>query len=104
MIWLYANKLSLNVNKTHYLVFRSSGMAKPVFDIQLQINDQHIKEDIKTKFLGVFLDNKLTWAYHIQYIKNKIAKGIGVICRARRLLNIKTLCTLYQCFFYPYLN
>ena len=104
MIWLYANKLSLNVNKTHYLVFRSSGMAKPVFDIQLQINDQHIKEDIKTKFLGVFLDNKLTWAYHIQYIKNKIAKGIGVICRARRLLNIKTLCTLYHCFVYPYLN
>ena len=79
MIWLYANKLSLNVNKTHYFVFRSSGMAKPVFDIQLQIKDQHIKEDIKTKFLCVFLDNKLTWAYHIQYIKNKIAKGIGVI-------------------------
>ena len=102
--WLYANKLSLNVKKTHYLVFRSSGMAKPIFISALQICGEHIKEDFKTKFLGVILDNKLTWIYHIQYIKNKIAKGIGVICRAKRLLNVKTLSTLYYCFVYPYLN
>ena len=104
MVWLYANKLSLNVKKTHYLVFRSVGMAKPTFDNSLQISGQCIKEDTKTKFLGVFLDNRLTWAHHIQYIKNKIAKGIGVICRVRRLLNVKTLCTLYHSFVYPYLN
>ena len=104
MVWLYANKLSLNVKKTHCLVFRSVGMAKPTFDNSLQISGQCIKEDTKTKFLGVFLDNRLTWAHHIQYIKNKIAKGIGVICRVRRLLNVKTLCTLYHSFVYPYLN
>ena len=102
--WLNANKLSLNVKKTHFLIFRSIGKAKPIFMSSVQINGEQIKEDIKTKFLGVVLDNRLTWAYHIQYIKNKIAKGIGVICRARRLLNVKTLCTLYHSFVYPYLN
>ena len=86
------------------LVFRSSGMAKPIFDVPLHIAGQRINEDFKTKFLGVILDNKLSWAYHIQYIKSKIAKGIGVICRARHLLNVKTLCTLYYCFVYPYLS
>ena len=104
MTWLYSNKLSLNVSKTHFLIFRSSGMKKPVFDESLQINGECIKEEFKTKFLGVIVDNKLSWLYHIQYIKKKIAKGIGVICRAKHLLNVKTLCTLYYSFVYPYLN
>ena len=104
MAWLYANKLSLNVSKTHFLIFRSSGMRKPVFNESLQINGECIKEEFKTKFLGVIVDNKLSWSYHIQYIKKKIAKGIGVICRAKHLLNVKTLCTLYHSFVYPYLN
>ena len=94
MVWLHANKLSLNVNKTHYLIFRSTGMKKPVSDVPLHIGGQFIKEDFKTKFLGVIVDNKLSWAHHIQYIKT----------RARRLLNVNTLCTLYYCFVYPYLN
>ena len=50
------------------------------------------------------MDNKLSWSFHIQFIKNKISKGIGLICRAKRLLNVKTLCTLYYSFVYPYLN
>ena len=104
MSWLYANKLSLNVNKTHFLIFRSKGMAKPVLTESLQINGEIIKEEIKTKFLGVILDNKLCWSYHINYIKKKMAKGIGVICRARHLLNVKTLRTLYHSFVYPYIN
>ena len=104
MTWLYANKLSLNVSKTHFLIFRSSGMKKPVFNESLEINGERIKEEFKTKFLGVIVDNKLSWLYHIQYIKKKMAKGIGVICRAKHLLNVKTLCTLYYSFVYPYLN
>ena len=44
MSWLYANKLSLNVNKTHFLIFRSKGMAKPVLTESLQINGETIKE------------------------------------------------------------
>ena len=79
-------------------------MAKPVFAETLQINEESIKQDVKTKFLGVILDDRLSWSYHINYIKKKIAKGIGIVCRAKYLLNIKTLCTLYHSFVYPYLN
>ena len=79
-------------------------MAKPELTESLQINGESIKEELKTKFLGVILDNKLSWSFHINYIKKKIAKGIGVICRARRLLNVQTLCTLFHSFVYPYLN
>ena len=102
--WLDSNKLSLNVSKTHFILFRSQGMRKPLINEDLIMKNETINQDHKTKFLGVIVDEKLTWFEHIQYIKCKIAKGIGIICKARQLLNSKTLCTLYYCFVYPYLN
>ena len=79
-------------------------MRKPFINEDLIIKNESINQDHKTKFLGVIVDEKLTWFEHIQYIKCKIAKGIGIICKARKLLNSKTLCTLYYCFVYPDLN
>ena len=103
-IWLNANKLSLNVAKTHFIIFRSRGMKKPVFENDLMINDEKVEQQKKTKFLGVILDEDLSWAPHINYIKPKIAKGIGIINKAKRLLNPETLLTLYYSFIYPYFN
>ena len=102
--WLDCNRLSLNVSKTHFILFRSQGMRKPVVNESLIIKNESIKQDHQAKFLGVIMDEKLTWCEHVQYIKCKIAKGIGIISKARRLLNNETLCTLYHCFVYPYLN
>ena len=102
--WLDCNRLSLNVSKTHFILFRSQGIGKPVVSEPLIIKNESIKQEYKTKFLGVIMDEKLSWCDHIQYIKNKIAKRIGIISKARRLLNNETLCTLYNCFVYPYLN
>ena len=78
--WLDSNKLSLNVSKTHFILFRSQGMRKPLINENLIIKNESINQDHKTKFLGVIVDEKLTWFEHIQYIKCKIAKGIGIIC------------------------
>ena len=101
-IWLKANKLSLNVKKTHYMVFRS--VKKKVFQplIPLMINGQVISKVDNTKFLGVILDIHLNWSSHINQIRSKIAKGIGIIYKTRRLLNENTLRTLYYSFVYPY--
>ena len=102
--WLDCNKLSLNVSNTHYILFRSQGMRKPLICENLEIRGECIQQDRKTKFRGVIVDEKITWADHIQYIRTKIAKGIGIICKAKKLLNFQTLCMLYYCFVYPYLD
>jgi len=57
-----------------------------------------------TKFLGIIIDSKLTWEGHINFIRKKIAKGIGIIHRARNSLNSESLLTLYYSFLYPYIN
>ncbi len=56
-----------------------------------------------TKFLGVIIDDKLTFTNHISYIKNKIAKGMGIIIKARKYLNKSTLIQLYNTYIFPYL-
>ena len=56
-----------------------------------------------TKFLGVIIDEKLTWTHHISYIKNKISKGFGIILQARKFFNKLALWKLYNYFVLPYL-
>ena len=102
--WMQVNKLSLNVSKTHFIIFRSSKMKNPVFTERLTMNNVDLKQEIKTKFLGVIIDQKLSWGPHIDHIKSKASKGIGIICKTKSLLNVSTLTTLYNSFVYPYLN
>ena len=67
----------------------------------LFIDNVKIKETMK--YLGVIIDSKLNWISHITYVKNKVAKGIGIIRRARQCVNKKTLTILYHIFIFPYL-
>ena len=55
--------------------------------IELKIDGEKLSEIDKTKFLGVIIDNKLSWKEHVNYICGKIARGIGVIIKARAFLN-----------------
>ena len=103
VVWLNANKLSLNVRKTHYMIFHGKN-RKIETNHSIQINSELIERVDSTKFIGVVMDSKLTWQLHIQYIRSKIAKGLGVICKARKVLNSETLIVLYNSIIYPYLT
>ena len=46
------------------------------------------------KFLGVLLDENLSWKDHIKYIEDKVAKNIGLLYRAKQFLNKDLLLTL----------
>ena len=72
-------------------------------DISLKIDDNLITEVSPTKFLGVYLDNRLTWKKHIDYITAKVSRGFGLISKARKLLNADAMLSLYYSFLYPYL-
>ena len=101
--WLNANKLSLNVNKTHYIIF-TPGRSTSTPKQNLYINGTLLKREHTTKFLGVTIDSKLSWQHHIQSIKLKIAKNIGLICKAKKVCRTSSLVTLYYSFIYPYIT
>ena len=100
-IWLNANKLTINIAKSHYMVFhrgrRKSNICSPI------LNNVSLERVQCTKFLGIIIDDGLKWTNHISYIKNKIAKGFGIILRTRKFFNKKTLLNLYHAFIFPYL-
>ena len=77
-IWLVANKLTININKTHYMMFHRT-RVKHNTNFKINISNNVIDRSMNTKFLGVIIDSKLNWAAHILYIKNKIYKSIGII-------------------------
>ena len=69
--WLESNRLSLNVSITHYMLFSSKGMHAPVTPEDVLVKDIKIDCVRKTKFLGVMVDDILSWGDHIQYINGK---------------------------------
>ena len=54
--WLSANKLSLNIKKTHFIIFKSRG-KKPNQNVSVKINGQPIEQVKNTKFLGLYIDD-----------------------------------------------
>ena len=86
--WLYANELSLNIKKTHYIVFTSGSLN--IMDLNIKIKNCDIARVYSTKFLGVYIDSKLKW------------KQNGILIKARMYLPKLSLLTLYYTFAYPY--
>ena len=101
--WLRINKLSLNLKKTHFIIFRKPKAKLNVYE-DLVIDQVNIEMKDSTKFLGVMIDKFLNFNDHIKYIKGKISRGVGILLKCRRLFHQKTLVTLYNSFLYPYLN
>ena len=65
---------------------------------------QEIQKEDKTKFLGIIIDQHLTWKSHIDYIVPKISKMIGTLRAIRFFVNQPLLKVLYNSFIYPYLH
>jgi hypothetical protein len=105
-VWFQANKLSLNVNKTKWSLFHSASKKRflPEFLPGLSINGIEIKRDIITKFLGVYIDENISWKYHIDTICTKVSKSIGILYKAREFLDKHNLKQLYFSFIHSYIN
>jgi len=72
------NKLSLNLSRTHFILFRSK-RNKTDKRISLKIDEQTVMQVKFTKFLGVFIDESLSWKEHINIDVNKLSKLTGII-------------------------
>ena len=87
-IWFKTNKLSLNISKTKYL-FHSARKRKDTPNIlpPLHIDNVPIKREFVTKFLGVYLDENISWKHHINIVSTKVCKSIGILHRTRCILS-----------------
>ena len=101
-IWFAVNKLSLNVEKTNFMIFAKYNNNYD--NLHLCIKDELIKRVHHTKFLGVYIDEKLNWKYHINCIATKLAKSVSISYKASFYLEKPCLRMLYYTLFFPYIN
>ena len=92
--WLCSNKLSLNVLKTHYMIFTPRNQA--AHDVSIKICSEHISRVYVTNFLGVQIDAKLNWKKHVEYINKKLSKCTAILFKARKVFHNNCL-IIYIC-------
>ena len=105
--WFLANKLSLNAKKkTKYLIFHKLLMCDslPSQLPTMTFNNIEIKRENSIKFLGVIIDENVTWKNHIGVVENKISKNIRLLYRDSHLLDFKNLLKMYFSFIHIYIS
>ena len=101
--WLCANKLSLNVGKTEFIIFRPPKM-KLQKRITLTLNRTEIYEYRKIKYLGLLIDDRLTWKFHINELCKKLNHTVGMFYKIRHLCPKTVLRSLYFSIFNSHLT
>jgi hypothetical protein len=76
---------------------------KQEHNITIYLNNKIIEQVRKTTFLGIVVDECLTWNDHLEQISKKIIKSTAVIVRIRHFINLKALKLIYYALVYPYL-
>ena len=107
--WLTANKLSLNVKKSNYIIFHPY-QKRLNYDVNIKIFDSRVNKYFNherkeyVKYLGVMIDNHLSWKHHINYVALKICRNIGILSKLRHFVPPKTLYGIYNSLIFPYLS
>ena len=103
--WLIANKLTLNMTKTEFMLIGSRQRLNTLTDSPTPtINGTPINQVPTAKSVGVHIDNKLNWSSHVNKLTKKIASGIGAIKRVRHLVPQTTLHLIYRALIQPHFD
>ena len=94
--WLIANKLSLNVAKTEFMLIGSKQMVKNISNFQpnVVIENKRIKQVHECKTLGVTVDQHLSWKSNTDIICGKITSGISALRRLKDFVDRQTLLSI----------
>ena len=103
--WLIANKLTLNMTKTEFMLIGSRQKLKTLTTSPvLSINGTLVNQVSTSKSLGVLIDANLTWGSHIEKLAKKIASGIAAIKRVRQFVPPATLHLIYKALIQPHFD
>ena len=98
--WLITNRLSLNIDKSSYMIFSHNAIDT---NLTIKIRQTEIKRVSNTIFLGVTLDDKLKFDVHTNNVINKLSRSAGVIFRLAQFIPSDILKMLYFSIYYPHL-
>lgn len=92
--WLTTNNLHINLDKTHVMVFKNR--KNMLENLEVSYNDESIKETKETKFLGLIIDNGLTWKSHVESVCSKLSQYSYALYMLGKLVNRSAVLSVYH--------
>ena len=103
--WMRANKLTLNLSKSNLILIqpKSRGHRDNLLLISSPF-DSNLPSVSMSKYLGLILDNSLSFEPHINNLAHKLSKAVGIFSKVKVYLNISALCSLYYALFHCHIQ
>ena len=98
--WLNANKQSLNVKKSNFIIFHPY-QKRLNYEVNLNIYDNRTDKFVNlgrkeyVKYLGVLIDSNLYWKYHVSHVASKISRNIGIRASLRHFTPFSIFLNIY---------
>ena len=90
--WFKANKLTLNLKKSQMLIFEPTGKS---FEETINLAGSELKRLKVAKFLGISVDDKLTWNVHFANILLKLKRNLHMIRTGQNIMSIHAKNLIY---------
>ena len=106
IVWFQVNKLSLNLAKTKWILFKSkfSDTNDTVENYELRFGNELIVGVSSVKFLGLQLDEHLEWTDHLKILHGKLSRANYMLSSVKNILPTSCLKSLYYALFHSHLN
>ena len=86
--WLQEHKLTLNIKKSKFMIIGSQVKLKNFQDLQLVLKQDSLENVTEFKYLGIIINQHLTWHDHFEMLQSKVAQRLGILKRIRHLLPV----------------
>ena len=103
---MYANKLHINMGKCCFIHFKPGNTNKEnavTAEFDVKIGDEIVKQVSETKFLGITVDNKLSWDTQINKLSKKLSCATGILNRIKDNIPPELYKNLYHTLFESHL-
>ncbi len=108
--WFCSNRLSLNANKTKYIVIRPPSLRGDIYNTDICIQNSKLHRigndcaEKAVKFLGILIDENLTWKEHLSHINKKISRALFTLKQVKNVLPKRCMKTLYYSLIHSHLS
>ena len=98
--WLIRNCLTLNEQKTQYMVFYRRQRASPILE-NVILGENAVNRVKCVKFLGLHIDDHLIWDHHVNHVVKVLSKYASILFKLKSQLNETSLLLIYNALVYP---
>ena len=102
--WCISNRLTINFSKTGFMLFHAKNKPVPPDFNEIEVDDIIISRTTVTKYLGLYVDEKLSWNYHVTQLCKKLTQYFGIFKKVKDKVTPKIVRQLYFAFIYSRIN